>query len=450
LANAGDEVLIITGEGPNEDPGIPLALVETLGYDRNRQEASAVTAGTALADALIAAMEARWGSTADILHIHNPLIQKNSALLPALKILGKKGIPLLLQNHDMAEDFRPDVYISREDYPEDCHYAVINSRDYSFLLRAGLKPEGLHLLPNEVSPIQAVEGLERKRYLYPVRGIRRKNIGEALLISLFIPKGMTLALTLPPSAGKDETVYRYWVNFARELELPVEFETGLSSGIGELFGGAYCVITTAVKEGFGFSFLEPWTASRGVIGRRIDYVCRDFEEEGIRFDSGAKGSSSQYSALQIPTDYIAIPVFKRKLKQTITDIYRAFGLDLPGYTISLPEHWIFSGDMIDFGRLDEELQGGFIRILASNETVFREMAALNPFLGGLTDWRPDDGLIETNRQYVSRIYGRERIMGLLRNIYQSVRDTPVSQRISKSMLLELCLDPRKLFLVGVG
>jgi hypothetical protein len=452
LADAGDEVLIITGEASGEDPGIPVTVVEALSYDQNPEgeSAAADTAGAALADALIAAMEARWGSTADIFHMHNPLIQKNSALLPALKILGKKGVPLLLQNHDLAEDFRPKVYVSREDYPENCHYAVINSRDYSFLLRAGLKPGGLHLLPNEVSPIQGVEGRERKRYLYPVRAIRRKNIGEALLISLFMPKGMTLTLTLPPTTGRDKTIYRYWVDLARELDLPVEFEAGLSSGIGELFGSAYGIITTSVKEGFGFSFLEPWTTGRGVIGRRIDYVCRDFEEGGIRFNSRTNGSVSQYSDLQIPMDYIAIPVFKRKLEQTITDIYRAFGLDLPDYPIKLLEQYFFSGETIDFGRLDEELQAGFIRIIASNETVFRELAALNPFLEGLADWRPDEELIETNRQHVGRIYGRERITGLLRSIYQSVRDTPVNQRISKSMLLELCLDSRHLFLVGVG
>jgi glycosyltransferase involved in cell wall biosynthesis len=452
LADAGDDVLIITGEDAEGDPGLPVAVVEALGYDRNREGLSAApdAEGTGLADALIAAMEAHWGATADIFHVHNPLIQKNSALLPALKLLERRGIPLLLQNHDLAEDFRPNVYAAREDYPENCHYAVINSRDYSFLLRAGLKPEGLHLLPNEVSPIQAVEGPERKRYLYPVRAIRRKNIGEALLISLFIPKGMTLTITLPPSTGKDETIYRYWVDLARELGLPVEFEAGLSSGIGELFGTARCIVTTSVKEGFGFSFLEPWTAGRSVIGRRIDYVCRDFEDEGIRFNSPADGSVAQYSTLQIPTDYIAIPVFKKKLERTITDIYRAFALDLPKYSIRLPEYRFFPDETIDFGRLDEELQAGFIRILSSNEAVFRELAALNPFLEGLADWRPDDGLIEANRRHVSQAYGRERITALLRSIYQLVRDRPVSQRISKSMLLELCLDPRQLFLVGVG
>jgi hypothetical protein len=104
---------------------------------------------------------------------------------------------LLLQNHDLAEDFRPEVYTENEEYPANCHYAVINNRDRSFLHRAGLKPEGLHLLPNEVRSISPDPNQARTRYLYPVRAIQRKNIGEALLLSLFIPEGRTVAVTLP-------------------------------------------------------------------------------------------------------------------------------------------------------------------------------------------------------------------------------------------------------------
>ena len=106
---------------------------------------------------------------ADLFFFHNPLIRKNSILLGALKILSRSQA-LLLHNHDLAEDFRPDVYTG-ETYPENCHFGVINSRDYSFLLEAGLKAEGLHLLPNEVKACSVVPGLEKTRYLYPVRGI---------------------------------------------------------------------------------------------------------------------------------------------------------------------------------------------------------------------------------------------------------------------------------------
>ncbi|MDR2901259.1 MAG: glycosyltransferase family 1 protein, partial [Treponema sp.] len=296
LADAGYDILIISGEETDDVRlAFPHVVVKELQYDRyrsenvgTRQEVSAL-----IAENITKAMNDRWGQAADIVHVHNPLIQKNDALISALKILQKEGVRFLLQNHDLAEDFRPDVYISDEDYPENCHYGVINRRCFSFMRRAGLQAGGLHLLANEVVPVKPEPNLERTRFLYPVRAIRRKNIGEALLLSLFIPQGTTVTITLPPTTDKDEEIYRNWVSLAEELNLPVEFEAGLKHSLSELMGSSIAVLTTSVKEGFGFSYLEPWAAGRAVIGRRIDYVCRDFEDAGIHFDS-------LYSSLKIP------------------------------------------------------------------------------------------------------------------------------------------------------
>jgi glycosyltransferase involved in cell wall biosynthesis len=459
LAEAGEEVLIIAGEAPQSVPaevqGIPLALVEGLGYDRAQSPGNVREPGTVaedarkLADALEAAVETHWPLGADILHVHNPLIQKNAALLPALNILNRRGVKLLLQNHDLAEDFRPDVYTVAGDYPENCHYAVINSRDYAYLHRAGLSLEGLHLIPNEVAPVTAAAGLERRRYLYPVRAIRRKNIGEALLISLFIPKGRTVAITLPPTTETDRAVYRHWQALAEELSLPVEFEAGLDHSLADVFGSALGILSTSVKEGFGFSFLEPWTAGRAVIGRRIEYVCRDFEEAGVQFNSPLNTAEALYRTIDIPGDYIAIPVLKAKMESALSAVYRAFGKELPGFIIQLLDDKLFSGK-IDFAILDEELQTEIIRILASNSTVFREVAAMNPFLAELGDWRSDEDLIGNNAQVISRAYGREPIAAVLRDTYQKVVHTDVTHRLSKVLLLDLYLDPLKFFLIGVS
>jgi hypothetical protein len=395
-------------------------------------------------------MKDHWGCPADVVHVHNPLIRKNAALLPALNILNRQGIRLLLQNHDLAEDFRPDVYYPGE-YPENCHYAVINSRDYSFLHRAGLKPEGLHLIPNEVSALSTasastIKPPERKRYLYPVRAIRRKNIGEALLLSLFIPQGKTMAITLPPTTQKDETIYRRWIAAAEELKLPVEFEIGAAAGaapLAEIMAGAVCVITTSVKEGFGFSFLEPWLADRAVIGRRIDYVCRDFEEEGVRFES-------LYSDINIPMAYLSLPLVKHKMEHTLIAVYEAFGLEAPAHLVKTMEDALLSQNTVDFGCLDEDLQENIIRTLRSNKVVYQDMGDSNPFLMKLGDLSRDEALIKTNKEKIRQAYGKDRIRALLRETYRSVTGAPVTQRLSKSILLELYLDPRKIFMVGVG
>jgi glycosyltransferase involved in cell wall biosynthesis len=463
LVEAGDDVLIISGE-PLEAPlGIPLgngkadreipvAVVESLKYDRfqNPPPAPVSEAGKKLAEGILAAMTQVWGEAADIVHVHNPLIRKTAALLPALNLLNSWGLRLLLQNHDLAEDFRPDVYADGDDYPVNCHYAVINSRDYSFLHRAGLKFEGLHLIPNEVVPVRATAGLERTRYLYPVRAIRRKNIGEALLASLFIPKGRTVAVTLPPTTEQDEAIYRNWKKAAGELKLPVEFEVGTRESFADVFGSALAVLSTSVKEGFGFSFLEPWTADRAVMGRRIDYVCKDFEEAGIQFSSPEKNNGLFYKTINIPMEYIAPPVLKKKMEYAMAGIYKAFGLEPPGYVISMMDDMLFTAQTIDFGRLDEELQSGVIRIMASNNAVFREIAALNPFLEGLADWQSDEELIAENNRKIREAYGKERIAAILRQTYQTVITTPILHKLSKILLLELYLDPLRLSLVGVG
>jgi hypothetical protein len=466
-----DEVLIITGEagGIIRDgalrESVPVAVVEALGYDRFRPSAGETPEEAAgnLARGLLKAMEDHWGCPADVMHVHNPLIQKNAALLPALSILNRQGIRLLLQNHDLAEDFRPDVYYPGE-YPENCHYAAINSRDYSYLHRAGLKPEGLHLIPNEVSAISpaassapapstaasstafipAAGSPERKRYLYPVRAIRRKNIGEALLLSLFIPQGKTVAITLPPTTQKDEAIYRRWIATAKELKLPVEFEIGASAPLAEIMASAVCVITTSVKEGFGFSFLEPWLADRAVIGRRIDYVCRDFEEEGVRFES-------LYSDINIPMAYLSLPLVKHKIEHTLGAVYEAFGLlEAPEHLIKTVGDTLLSQNTVDFGCLDEDLQESIIRTLKSNRVVYQDIGDSNPFLGKLGDLSRDEALIGANKKTIQQAYGKDRIRTLLRETYRSVIGTPVTQRLSKSILLELYLDPRKIFMVGVG
>jgi hypothetical protein len=373
--------------------------------------------------------------------VHNPLIQKNSLLIPALEILAGRGARLLLQNHDLAEDFRPDVYSAGAGYPENCHYAVINSRDYDFLIRAGLKSEGLHLVPNEVACLVSRAGLERTRYLYPVRAIRRKNIGEALLFSLFIPKGRTVAITLPASE-KDSIKYNRWTAFAAGLGLPVEFGAGVNMSLADLLGSAVCALSTSVKEGFGFTFLEPWTAGRSLVGRRIDYVCADFEKAGVRFEN-------LYSSLEIPKKYIASGSLEQKMESAMRRIYESFGITMPQRVIQALADNLAERDSIDFARLDEELQESVIRELSEDPGEKRHIMEMNPMLEKMGELKDDD-LIEANCRAIEEHYGRERIAELLLRMYRTVMENPVCQKISKTALLDLYLDPRRLFLVGIS
>jgi glycosyltransferase involved in cell wall biosynthesis len=460
LAEAGDEVLLVAGEAGDRqpDPGFPLALIPDLRYDSRRlgegrngvgAEASIHTgdidSGEAerLASSIMFAMERHWGSCADVVHVHNPLIRKNRLLLPALRILQSRGVKLLLQNHDFAEDFRPDVYLSGSSYVDDAHYAAVNGRDHSFLRRAGLAGEGTHLLPNAVVPLSAKEGLRRTRYLYPVRGSRRKNIGEALLLSLFIPEGRTVAVTLPPAASRDAPAYDHWKSLAARLRLPVEFEIGERETLQEAMGSCFCALTTSIKEGFGFSFLEPWTAGRAVIGRRIDYVCRDFEQSGVKFDAC-------YDEVAVPMVYLPAPLLRHKMESALAMTYRSYGIAPPPYALKALTDDLFSRDSFDFGRMDEELQTDVIETVASNAAAREDIADANPFLAGLGSWEPDERTVSANRDKILTAYAPQAAAARLRETYRFTLERPVRHRLSKSVLLELFLDPFKISLIGLG
>lgn len=449
LQNAGDDVLLISGDAAQEKDDLHHAIIGDLRYDSVRggslseDTATRQAAAEKLGRELLGAMEQHWGAPADVLHVHNPLIRKNSLLLPALRFLQTKGVHLLLQNHDFAEDFRPDVYAGSEPYPENCHYAAINSRDHSFLHRSGLEASAVHLLPDAVNPLKADEGHERTRYLYPVRAIRRKNIGEALLLSMFIPKGCTVAITLPPTSNHDEPVYQHWKELASRLDLPLEFECGMENSLSELLGSSVCVLTTSVKEGFGFSFLEPWTAGREVIGRRVEYVCRDFESAGVQFDS-------LYTSLDIPLVYLPSPILRRKLEKALISAYSAFDLELPSYALKMMTDDLFSRDVFDFGRLDEELQTDVLEMLASNDAALQDIIDVNPFLKNLEQWKENPELIRKNKECILNTYNADAVVRMLHASYASILDHPVEHHLSKSILLELFLDPSKISLVGIG
>jgi hypothetical protein len=470
LSEAGDEVLVIAGEylssgseappDPAEYGGAAVALVPDLSYDAHRRSggqsgagnppghgrpaAAELSAGAErLAGAVRDAMQRHWGSIADVLHVHNPLVKRNGLLLPALRLLQAGGMRLLLESHDFAEDFRPDLYLYDEAYPEDCHYAALNGRDHSFLRRAGLDPAGTHLLPNAVTAPETVEGRERTRYLYPARALRRKNLGEALLLSLYIPEGRTVAVTLPPSAPRDEAVFRHWRELASRLKLPVEFNLGSTVGLPELYGTAVCALTTSVKEGFGFSYLDPWVAGRAVIGRRLGYVCADFERAGVRFDNS-------YDSIDVPLVYLPAPQLRRKLEQTLLDAYRAFNLVAPPYALKRLTDDLFSRDVFDFGRLDEELQTEILETLASNPAARDDLAEANPFLANLAGWEPDGELISANRARILHDYAGPASLLRLHAAYKAAIEQPVRHRLSRSILLELFLDPLRFSLVAAG
>ena len=188
-------------------------------------------------------------------------------------------------------------------YPqaEHIHYAVLNRRDYAVLTRAGVPAERLHYLPNPLGTNGCRPDRNRARQqlcerfgipttdrflLYPVRAIRRKNIGEALLWAVLGGPAVHVGMTLAPLNPAEQPYYRRWKQVAREMRLQVHFEIGGARGLplDENLASADLTLTTSVTEGFGMAFLESWVAERALVGRDLPEITADFAASGLQLE----------------------------------------------------------------------------------------------------------------------------------------------------------------------
>jgi glycosyltransferase involved in cell wall biosynthesis len=387
--------------------------------------------------------QCRFDPAHTVLHIHNHSLGTNLSLPGALRILAGIGYPLLLQIHDFPEDFRPENYqrlriaygdegLSESLYPQasHIHYAVLNRRDQAVLRRANL-PEGrLHLLPN---PVEAIDDMPCRRdarqrlferfgvspsqrlALYPVRGIRRKALGEMLLWSTLAGPRWVFGLTLAPLNPAEQGQYLCWKNLAEVLGLPCCFEIGGKNGLplADNLAGADVVLTTSVAEGFGMAFLEPWLAGRPVVGRSLPEVTRDFEIAGLVFNRS-------YTSLRVPLTWLGRYEVLATLEQSYRGALHAYGRtphDYDDLWRSLATK--VEADTIDFADLDEILQQQVLHRLHRSAANRQKLLALNPVVASVLHSQPGDCdvTIVHNQGVICREYGLERIGRKLYGIY---------------------------------
>lgn len=421
------EVLVLSGEPPESSFPADLVHIPGLGYDGQSQK---IHDPEEVADNIIKAILTKWNNGCDILHVHNPILAKNINFLKILKALQKRGIKLFLQIHDFAEDGRPLSYFS-EEYVSDCHYGVVNSRDYNILLKAGLKKKGLHKIFNTIKPINFYkeESYTKNYVLYPIRAIRRKNIGEAILLSLFFQNNETLVTTLPPNSMSDIISYVGWKKFVKENNLNVEFDAGLKNDFSQLVLSAKFIITTSVTEGFGFSFLEPWTAKKIIWGRKLPDICHDFEKNGITLDH-------LYDRLLVPLEWIGKDKFYKVWKTCILRNCSLFNLKINEEEIQKSFTKITRNGHIDFGLLYEPFQKQIISHVLSSKNNSNKLIKLNPYLAlPLNNLLNNKELIQNNMNAVLNNYNQTTYRKNLLKIYSKTINNPVHQRPDKNILL---------------
>lgn len=425
------EVLVLTGDPPDGSFPCDAVYIPGLGYDRPSQKPYDPAE---VAEAVVKALYAKWQDGCDVLHVHNATLAKNRNFLKILKLLQKNEVRLFLQIHDFAEDGRPLAYFA-DAYVPDCHYGVINSRDYEILLKAGLKRSGLHLIPNTIKPFafERKTALPANRVLYPIRAIRRKNIGEAILLSLFFQNNENLAITLPPNSPADILSHEDWKTFVKARHLNVAFEAGLADDFAHLVRSSRYLITTSITEGFGFSFLEPWTAKKLLWGRKIPDICRDFEENDIQL-------AHLYTRLRVPVEWVGKKRFYQEWMSCILKTGDLFKYPIQKEDIANAFNAITAGNLIDFKLLHETFQKEVIVRVQSSQGNAKKLIDLNPSLSHPGEIPDREAVIENNCRAVVNNYSKNLYRENLLKIYTRVVEDTIYQHLDKNILLSAFLN----------
>lgn len=442
LQGSGFDFMVLTGDPGDRPVPAETIRIPELAYDR---DVPGNPESQAIADSILSAVHQHWPQGADIIHVHNPTLAKNRLLQAVLKQLQVNGQRLLCQIHDFAEDGRPDAFFESP-YIGDCHYAAINPRDRQLLMDAGLNPAGCHLLPNAVPPpppLPVAERIAADTILYPVRAIRRKNVGEAILLSFFFNADEHLAVTLPPNSPKDIEQYNQWRAFVHRHRLDVQFEAGLSQDFSRLMGGCRSVLTTSITEGFGFSFLEAWLNGKALWGRALPQICQGFTGNGLRLDH-------LYVHLKIPLDWLDVRSLRRQWEDAMMAALKRFGLTVTPASVAAGWQKVSEGPCIDFGLLAESFQREVIRRLMEDKPARRYLIDLNPFLEAAGPPEDTTPLITHNRGVIEKHYNDRQYARRLKNIYARVLDTPVNHRIDKQTLARAFLAPKGFSLLKWG
>lgn len=364
-------------------PGLPLRLVDGLGYSQPEEISHD------LLDKLHAAARAALGSDPDVWHFHNHSLGKSPAFTRQVEHLAADGERLLLHIHDLAEDGRPENAANLRACPlpyplaAHVHYAFLNSRDRSRFINAGLPAAQAHLLANPIdAQPAALSPLPAPLVLYPVRGIRRKNLGEILLLAALAPAGTRFAITRAPRDPQALRIHDGWRRFAAEMKLPVAFDVvdreapveGAGTRFQDWLDHATHLTSTSASEGFGLVFLESIAWGKPLLGRALPHLETDHAGQGIR-------SANMYQKILVPFQWFDDTVLDACLAETMRQTWNAWGRKLQPSEISKLAH---TPDHADFGNLPEFLQQRVIRHAMQPENADLLQVA---FAGGLQSAR---------------------------------------------------------------
>lgn len=440
-----DQLVVLSGRPYSGKVIQQVQVVEGLDYTDTNSVIDPKLLKQRMEDAAISTL----GELPDVWHIHNHSLGKNPGLSGAVAELAHSGAHLLLQPHDFAEDGRPDNFSNLGDtrsllYPTGAHihYAVLNRRDQVFLQTIMEElPSPVHLLANAIPDIpetkeissSSLQYIPDNLFLYPVRAVRRKNLGELVLLAMSYPE-FHFANSLGPTNPSFLPLYQSWIEYAREHELAVTFGLGECSDItfAEMVNHAKSIINVSVAEGFGLGFLEPWTFRKSLCGRNLSEITSDFSDLGVKLDH-------MYEELFIDPSFIDLQELRNTIYQSLRNTYYQYQKEIPDNAIDRATESIASPEGVKFGRLNENMQKDIIhRIKSSRDSIasIRQQAKLEIL---------NDAEIDSNRSAVNENFSLSEYGNKVFDLYQDLVNHP-SERVSfadGNQMLEQFLCPER-------
>lgn len=250
-------------------------------------------------------------------------------------------------------------------------------------------------------------------------------------------------ITLPPNSPVDIKSYAGWKTFVSEKNLNVVFDAGLAHAFSELILSSKFLITTSITEGFGLSFLEPWTGQKILWGRKLPDICHDFETSGIQLDH-------LYTRFYVPFAWLDTEKLFDMWRSCVRSAGDTFNFNVEERPIADAFEKIIAQNKIDFGMLNEAFQKQVISCVISDPKKRNILIDLNPFLLSPGKVSNPEALIQNNRQAILNNYNQAIYTETLMNIYKRTLAVNVSHRIDKTVLFSEFFDLENFSLLKWG
>jgi hypothetical protein len=243
------------------------------------------------------------------------------------------------------------------------------------------KEEIIHQFKIRGIQVGAQSGKETPLIYYPSRIITRKNIAEAIVLSLI---GLNGLLITGPSGGsnKDSLRDKQYAELAEKYCLPILSNAGKciesylidkKQIVPTLYKCADLVVSTSIAEGFGYSLYEPWIFNKPLIARIPN---------GFSFPQWYK-TSSLYNRFPVPVEWVDKEKVIKKYEEFYYQCFRE-KMDMNIWSEILFEKYV------DFGALDEWNQIEIIKMVLNESEQKKKWQTL--LQNGSSGWVGLQGL----------------------------------------------------------